>query len=256
MEEKEHVKPTRRRRRRSYDGLFNLLTILLLAGALVVAGISLLIYLNPQSALNPFKLPPIPTLAQIPTATRTQIAPTATATITSTATPFPTLRPSSTPLPTDTPFTVLTLTPPAPQAPTATVTRRLAGFPFVVAGNGPQALPNIASPELGCNWMGVGGEIRDLSGAPKTQVIIVLGGTLSGNLVDPSGQKYSLSGVAPKYGVAGYEFVLADKPVASRQTLWIQLLDQNEAPISDKIYFDTFDDCNRNLIFLSFKQVR
>lgn len=242
--------------RRSNDRLLNILTLLLLAGALCIGSVSLNIYFNPQSAVNPFQPPAVPTLAEVPTATISPIPPTPTVTATASPSPFPTLRPSSTPLPTDTPFTVLTLTiQPTPRH-SATPTRRLTGFPFVVAGNGPQAVPNIAYPELGCNWMGVAGEVKDLSGAPKTQVILVLGGTLAGNFVDPSGVKYSLSGVAPKYGVAGYEFILADKPVASNKTLWIQLLDQNETPISDKTYFSTYDDCNRNLIFLSFKQVR
>lgn len=242
--------------RRSKDRLLNILTLLLLAGALCVGSVSLNIYFHPQSVLNPFQPPVIPTIAVVPTATISPVPPSPTASPTDNPTPFPTLLPSSTPLPTDTPFTVLTLTPQPTLRFSATPTRRLAGFPFIVAGAGPQALPNIAYPELGCNWMGVAGDVKDLSGAPKTQVIIVLGGTLAGNLVDPTGAKYSLSGVAPKYGVAGYEFFLADKPIASNQTLWIQLLDQNETPVSDKIYFSTYDDCNRNLIFLSFKQVR
>lgn len=256
MEAKEKRKPKTRRRRRSNDRLLNILTVLLLAGALCIGSFALSIYFNPQSSFNPFQAPIIPTLAQVPTASNTVPPPSATPTATYTATSYPTLRPSSTPLPTDTPFSVLTLTPRPTQGATATATRRLAGFPFIVAGSGPQAVPNIAYPELGCNWMGVAGEIKDLSGAPKTQVIIVLGGTLAGNAIDPSGVKYSLSGVAPKYGVAGYEFVLADKPVESSKTLWVQLIDQNETPISDKIYFNTYDDCNRNLIFISFKQVR
>jgi len=36
----------------------------------------------------------------------------------------------------------------------------------------------------------------------------------------------------------------------------VQLLDQAGAPLSEKIYFETFEDCNRNLVFINFKQVR
>jgi hypothetical protein len=66
----------------------------------------------------------------------------------------------------------------------------------------------------------------------------------------------TLTGIALNYGRAGYEFTLADKPIASNDMLWVQLLDQIGAPISEKVYFDTYAECEKNLIIINFKQVK
>jgi hypothetical protein len=65
-----------------------------------------------------------------------------------------------------------------------------------------------------------------------------------------------MTGMVSTYGPGSYEFELATEPVASEQTLWVQLFDQAMLPLSDKVYFDTFDDCERNLILIQFNQVR
>lgn len=102
--------------------------------------------------------------------------------------------------------------------------------------------------------MGVGGQVVDLSGGPVTGLIIRLGGRLAErNLSQPL---LNLTGVARNYGESGYEFTLADHPIPSRGSLWLQLLDQSGFPLSDKFFFDTFDSCDKNLIIINFKQVR
>ena len=67
--------------------------------------------------------------------------------------------------------------------------------------------------------------------------------------------KLVMTGLADEYGQGGFEFILANNLVATSGTLWIQLLDQQNLPISDRIYFDTFDDCEKNLIIIYFDQV-
>ena len=57
-------------------------------------------------------------------------------------------------------------------------------------------------------------------------------------------------------GVGYYEFTLNDSPVASKGTVWVQLVNQEFIPLSQKIYFDTFDACDKNLIIINYKQVR
>jgi hypothetical protein len=118
----------------------------------------------------------------------------------------------------------------------------------------PVAISNIYHPELGCNWMGVGGQVVDMSGGPMTGLIIRLGGALPGVTIPE--HLMSLTGVALSYGRAGYEFTLADHPIPSRGSLWVQLLDQEGIPLSKKVYFDTYDSCDQNLIIIDFKQVR
>ena len=63
-------------------------------------------------------------------------------------------------------------------------------------------------------------------------------------------------GMVTTYGPGSYEFVLGDQPVDSTQALWVQLFDQAMLPLSDQVYFDTFADCDKNLILINFNQVR
>ncbi len=102
--------------------------------------------------------------------------------------------------------------------------------------------------------MGVGGQVLDANGAPVVGLMIRLGGTLPG--VNLPANFITLTGVALNYGRSGYEFKLADKPIASTRALWLQLLNQSSGPLSEKVYFDTYNSCEKNLIIIDFKQVR
>lgn len=224
--------------------VWNILTIIVILMALCLAAIFILVFINPQVSFNPFPPPTLPVLASFPTATPTpliQLPPT----WTPTASPEPTI--TSTPSPSPT----VTLEP-ALATPNRTITPG-EGMPFVLHENNPVAIPNIGHPELGCDWMGVAGRAFNLSDAPITQGLFVqLGGSLDNVPVD----NLTMTGVATQYGPGGYEFKLGDKPVASTQTLWVQLFDQANVALSDKVYFDTYEDCNKNLILIHFDQVR
>ncbi len=249
-------KPTSKKARRSRPGsrvaaaLWNVLTILVLFSLLLVSGLFLLIFIDPQTGLNPFPPPVAPQFAVLPTLGPTD-TPLPTPTWTATYTPEPTAtytpRPTATLPPTATFFSLITPS----NTPTATVP--VQGYSFEIQQGSPVAIANIYHPELGCNWMGVGGQALDLSGGPMTGLVIRLGGTLQGR---PMPDSMSLTGVEVNYGRAGYEFTLADKPIKSQNTLWLQLLNQAGVPLSEKVYFDTYEDCNRNLIVINFKQVR
>ena len=140
-----------------------------------------------------------------------------------------------------------------PPQPTAENTRDPAdGMPFVMQDGNPQYIPNIYHPDDGCSWLGVGGQVTGLNGGPVLYLSIKLGGSLNGESVD----MITISGTAPQYGQAGYEFKLSDQPVDSAQHLYVQLLDQADLPLSEKYYFDTFNDCEKNLILINFKQER
>lgn len=93
-----------------------------------------------------------------------------------------------------------------------------------------------------------------MNDAPVTGLIVRLGGTLPG-ITFPQ-PMLTLTGVALNYGPGGYEFPLAEKPIASKRSLWLQLLDQSGLPLSEKAYFDTYESCDKNLILINFKQVR
>ncbi|RPI34314.1 MAG: hypothetical protein EHM70_03250 [Chloroflexota bacterium] len=225
--------------------IWNILTALVLLTTLCIGGVFLLIFFNPAMALNPYPPPTLPSLIVLPTETPTaRVLP---PTWTPTVTPEPTA--TRTPLPTVTPFGAAT---PANAAaePSSTI---IGGMSFVVQAGVIKAIPNINHPDAGCNWMGVAGQANDLSGAPITQGLLVqLGGTLEGRSLE----MLSMTATAPQYGPGGFEIQLADKAVLSNSTLWVQLLDQQGLPLSDRVYFDTFADCEKNLIIIQFKQVK
>lgn len=236
---------------RSRDRIFNILTVLIFMSVLCLIAGFIVIFINPYTFLNPFPPPALPTPLSLPTASPTSIMalpPTWTATASSIPTATATQRPTATNPPTPTTFSLVT------PSPTVTATEPPGGYPFDIQKGSPVAIANIYHPELGCNWMGVGGQTVDISGAPVTGLIIRLGGAVPG--IDLPELVMNLTGVALNYGRGGYEFTLADQPIASKQSLWVQLLNQSSVPLSKKIYFDTYDDCSKNLIIINFKQVR
>ena len=115
----------------------------------------------------------------------------------------------------------------------------------------PQYIPNIYHPDAGCNWMGVGGQVIGLNGGPVLYLSIKLGGSLNGESVD----LITISGTAPQYGQAGFEFNWAINPLIQPKILYVELLDQADLPLSEKFYFDTFNDCEKNFILINFKQI-
>lgn len=253
------LQPTRNRA----TVIWNILTVIVLLITLCLCiGIST-IFINPYSSLNRF---PPPTRYKTPTITPTPIqqlpatwTPTAslvtTATATATVTPLPT---ATNPAETSPPTAVPTQTPgegeptptPGEISPTPTQTD---GMPFVLHLGDPKAINNIWHPDDGCNWMGVGGQAFDLSGAPIEEGLFVqLGGTLEGEPVE----MLTMVGINDTFGPGIYEFVIGDTPIDSSQTLWVQLFDQAMLPLSNQIFFDTFADCDKNLILIHFDQVR
>ncbi len=234
----------------SSDLVWNILTIVALVAIGCIVIYTIMIFLNPNSSLNPFP----PKRFAIPTyPTSTPIIPTVTSTkapmLPPTWTPEPsdTPIPTNTPRPTSTPFVTDTL-PPSAKNPEPSLTP--GGMSYVIQGE-PQFIQDFA--DRGCQWTGVAGQVFDIKGSPVTGLIVQLGGSLNGKFFET---QTFLTGLAPQYGPSGYEFTIADGPIASDQDLWVQLVDQTGLPLSNKIYFSTVDDCTKNLVLLSFKQAK
>lgn len=244
--------------RRDRSGtIFNIATVIVLLITACVCIVFGTIFLNPYIGLNPFPPPTIDPAEITPTITPTPpigLPPTWTPTPTAEFTPVPTGTPTALsteiqPSPTQPPDTGATSTPGEGQ-PTATPELEM---PFVLHPGDPQAIINIGYPDLGCNWMGVGGVAFDLTGASIEQGILVqLQGTLNGEEVDLLGS----AGMVDTYGPGSYEFILGDTPIESTQTLGVQLFDQAMLPLSHRILFDTYADCEKNLILINFNQIR
>jgi hypothetical protein len=248
------VQPTRDRA----GTIFNIATVLVLLVTACVCIVFATIFLNPYIGFNPFPPPTINPAEITPTVTPTPpvgLPPTWTPTVTSQFTPEPTGTNTSVPTftqPVETqipPENEATATPEA-DLPTATPNEEM---PFVLHPGDPRVIANIGYPDLGCDWMGVAGVAFDLTGATIEQgILIQLQGVLGGEAVDMLGSV----GMVDTYGPGSYEFVLGDTPKSSTQTLTIQLFDQAMLPLSNPIPFDTFNDCDKNLILINFNQIR
>lgn len=225
--------------------LWDMLSILVLVLTLCLAGYFVFIFFNPGSSFN--LLPP-GGQSRIPTQTVTpiQLQPTWTASPTLVLTPSNTPRPTFTPFFTSTPFS---LVPPTRtlQPPTATATPRA---PFGATSQ--QVDSTVIHPELACNWAGIGGTVVDTNNSPIIGTVVVLGGTLDGRTIE----QQTVSGINKEYGPSGFEFVLGGTPVASRDTLYVQLVDLQNIPLSDRVFITTSSDCSENLVLVRFKKNR
>jgi hypothetical protein len=230
------VRVPRKRRSRLGGTVLNLLTLVILAAIVGVVGIYGMIFFNPQVGFNPFPPPTLPVLLGTPTATFTPAV--AIDVATWTPTPTFTVAPTDTVVPTETPTPVPSSTP-IPQP------------PFALQPGNPVRLPNIANDD-GCAWMGIGGQVFNLENQPITNLGVHAEGTLEGETISLD----SVSGSAPDIGPSGYVFNLAGEPVASEETIWVQLNDGTGKPLSEQIFITTSTDCNENFVMVNFRQVR
>lgn len=229
--------------------VWNVLTALALLVTCLIGAVYALLFLNPQAGFNPFPPEPLPAAFTYPTAT-----PTPRIILPPTWTPTANLEPTSTdtPAPTE-PLPSATLAQEEFPTPLVEMTPTLSGeMPYIVQQGNPVAILNFAHQDMGCNWAGVSGQALSLNGAPVVGLLVQLRGVWAGRAVDLLG----MTGTATQYGAGGYEFTLGDRPAASSGALWVQLFDQAMTPLSDRIPFDTFADCEKNLIHINFKQTR
>lgn len=221
--------------------LFNLLTLLVLLMTCGASMLVLVVFTNPYIGFNPFPPPTLPALVALPTPTPTPLI-----SLPPTWTPTAVLHPTSTntPLPTKTQV-------PTEEAAAEATPEPAANMPFVLQPGNPVAIPNVGHPDLGCDWMGVAGQATGLNNAPVTGLMIQLGGVLDGEKMLP----VTLTGTAAQYGEGGYEITLDTRPKASNESLWVQLLDKDGTPLSERVYFDTYAECAKALILVNFNQV-
>jgi len=180
----------------------------------------------------------LPTQSTLPTAA-IAVA-TVTPLFSETPKPTPTITPSVSPTLADAPAS---LTPAAEPSPTRVIIS--GNFEFIVQEGSPLPLANFANDE-GCNWLGIAGTVFDGGNGVDGYVIHFEGG----------GQSLTAtSGSAPAYSQAGgYELVLNDHVVATQAEYSVQLYNNTGQPLSIRLFFDTFADCERNLILINFER--
>lgn len=223
--------------------MWDMLSIVVLLVTACIAGYFVLVFINPQSSFN--LLPPGGRGPQTATPTTTPIQ------LDATWTPSPTLEltPSNTPRPTFTPFftsTSFSLVPPT-KTPKPSATPKA---PFSATTQ--QVESTVIHQDLACNWAGIGGTAVDTSGSHIVGTVVVLRGTLNGNTIE----QQTVTGINKEYGQSGFEFVIGNAPVETKGTLYVQLVDLQNIPLSDKVVINTSSDCSKNLVLVRFKKNR
>lgn len=247
---------TQGRKKRKMEGLWNVLSFLGLFGIIGMIVVILTIFNNPASLMNPFPPPTVPAPIIMPTSTITPMSLPATWTPTVSE---ETLFVESTS--TSTPTAILATLLPEDALILETVeiesTASAKGYYRYDLKSKPAAIQaSILKPELAnaggeCSWMGVAGQVMDVQGSPETGVQVQLGNQVNGQTTSVT----TLSGTATQYGPAGYEFTISDIPYGSVQNFYVRLLDQQGLALSERIYFDTYEDCDRNLIIITFQEL-
>jgi len=110
---------------------------------------------------------------------------------------------------------------------------------------------NSAHPEQDCFWLGVGGQVLDVNGTPLEGVVVVVEGLLKEEPVEALG----LTGATDAYGENAYEVFITYLPVHSAQALSATLYDLDGKQLSNPVHFNTYADCTRNLVKITFQQV-
>jgi hypothetical protein len=227
-----------RQRRFSF---LDVVTSALFYATMMIGGLYLYIFLEPQTVINPFPPPTMPVRAVLATNTPTPapatptmlptVVPVVVATETSVAPTAIVVAPETTPTSTTEPTT-------APTAFTYTLQEGSIGY-----------TTQFAYPDLGCGWMGIAGTVFDAEGNAAENMIVHVDGP-DGFAID------AIAGTRPEFGPAGYEVTLANAPTNSDQMYVVQLLDVFGEPVSERYAVTTFNDCDRNLILVNFVDSR
>jgi len=230
------------RYRRKSSGVWNCLTLLVLASLIPLFLATSIIFINPHSPINPFPPPKMPAIAEFGQPTQ---APDFFSTQDNNL--------SATVLSSEPDNSIITPKPDVTIPALVVPPEPAVDFPFSVL-NAPAAINGglIVADHGNCQWMGVGGQVVSLDGKPITAIKVQLGGILNDKEVNLT----SLSGTSLQYGPAGFEFTLSERPVESNKTLWVRLLSDNDRPLSDRVFFNTYGSCDRNLVVINFKQIK
>lgn len=240
--------------RKKSNFALNVLTLLIVMASFLILIVQLTIYTNPYAVFNPFPPVQLPELVTIPTEKIDIPAPTQLIVETEFATQLPTqLQPDlQTPQATEA-IEIQDGTLVAETVETVPTETPFVGYYAFAIQNEPNAITStIFKMDLECKWSGVAGQVFDLQGRPVKGIRVWLKGTFDNKPIDYLGLTLESS----PYGPSGFEFTLGESPKNSTGKLYIQLLDQAGIPISERVYFDTYEDCDRNLILINFRQVR
>jgi len=200
---------------------------------------------NPSGPTDEEMLDSLESTPDIAATASSEVSGTSAATVTAMASPIVYVEPT---LPPSTYVEEITITDPQEIVKKAVLEET---YIYAVQLGSPVAMTNWSHPELGCNWLGLAGQIFGLDDVPVQGIVVEAGGTLEGEIV----LGLSITGVTDLYGPGSYEIQLADHAVASQKQVWVQVKGATGEALSPQILIDTYNDCEQNLILLNFVQV-
>ncbi|MFQ5398152.1 MAG: hypothetical protein ACE5E7_00985 [Anaerolineae bacterium] len=112
--------------------------------------------------------------------------------------------------------------------------------------NSPFYLQNYAN-HAGCNWLGIAGEVFDLTGEP------VLVDSYQVHIWGSGIDNHVAVGSAPEYGPAAWELVLNDSPLVRDYSIRLETI--HGTAVSPTYHLQTRAKCAENLIIFNFVQV-
>jgi hypothetical protein len=199
----------------------NALTLLAWLGIVGFSAWTVIVWINPQSAWNPF--------------------PPATPFIVITATPGAAAMPENPLTPTINAAGQIFVV--ATEAATATLVPTDSPYPFIV----PDAVLHVPNGnDLGCNWWSIAGTVADKDGA-----------ALNGYRVRVTGDGVNetvFSGTILTFGAGGFELPLIGTPQTAEFS--VQLFSPQDAPLSPPVLVTTQADCAANVAIINFVQNR
>lgn len=121
---------------------------------------------------------------------------------------------------------------------------------YVLQPGAPAWLPNFSDPTGACENQTVAGQVFDLNGGAVENLVIEMKGQYGNEDID----QLTLTGVSPIYGPGGYEFLISNQLVDTTDSLYLQIFDLTGRKVSHEVYFNTYADCNKNLVLINFSQ--
>lgn len=214
-------------------------TLIFLTGTFLLLVFFVYTFLSPNHPYNPFPpsemdSPAEPaTLEILPSHTPILIP---TATITRTPI-FPTSTETQLPPPTEAVITILAPTLPLESS---------------VHFSAQTGTPVFTAHPSGCDGIYLAGNVIDLDGNPLPGMLVIAAGTLQDAPVET---EPSLSGLNPEFSPSGWQIKLSKTLIDSTGTVYLALYSLESAePVSELIFINTFNDCNRNMIMVNFVQ--
>ncbi len=121
--------------------------------------------------------------------------------------------------------------------------------PYRVQVGSPKYLAAFSHAELGCNWLGLAGQVFDFEGRSRAGLVVFATGAFDGRPVN----QVAVTGNHSTYGPGGYEIFLSGHLPSGSNTITVQLYNLEGQPLSEPFALKLPTSCDQNLIMMNFQ---